>query len=123
MASGNNQNNRPNLWGMIQNISIASLNKGQFPIAMVTILLLILIIKLPPEDASKLLFDILELLKSMHILGWILSLISLVAWYLNTKHIRKIHVIEVNRIAEEKKELQQQLLGKKLSSSKNKQQL
>jgi hypothetical protein len=112
-----NHNNRPNAWGMIRDIFIASLNKGQFPIAVFGIVLIILVAKLPSSDASKLLFELVQLFKEMHLLGWLLSFVFLILWYLNARKLRKFHTFEITRISQEKKELQETLIGKKLQTS------
>lgn len=113
------QNNyhRPNFWGMLRDVMIASLNKGQFPLAVLGLIVVILIAKMPSEDASKLIFELLELVRKFQILGWLISVFSLIGWFYNTKHLRKIHSVEMSRVSMEKKELQQKLLDKKLQTS------
>ena len=55
-----NNYHRPNVWGMIRDVCFASLNKGQFPLAIFGGILVILILKLPDEDASKLILQLLN---------------------------------------------------------------
>ena len=109
--------NRPNLWGMIRDIGVTSLNKGQFPLAMFGSIIIILMLKLPPSDASKLVFTIVDLFKTMHLMGWTLSFIFIIGWYLNTRKLRKLHSSEMLRISKEKKELQESILGQQLQTS------
>ncbi|MCD4745408.1 MAG: hypothetical protein K8R58_03830 [Bacteroidales bacterium] len=113
------QNNycRPNLWGMIRDIGVASLNKGQFPLALFGTIIIILMLKLSSDDASKLIFKIVTLFKSMHLVGWILSFVFVIGWYMNTRKLRRLHTSEMRRIAQEKKKLQEILIGKKLKTS------
>lgn len=77
--SRQNKNNysRPNIWGMIRDVMIASLNKGQFLLGIVGLIIIILVAKLPSKDVSTLFFGIIELFKSSHFLGWTLSCVFL----------------------------------------------
>ncbi len=108
---------RPNMWGMIRDIGVASLNKGQFPFALVGTFVIIVLVRLPAEELSKLVFEIFESFKSFHLMGWFLFASSVLSWYLNAKHLRKIHTNEMNRVSDEKKNLQKQLTGENLKTS------
>lgn len=112
-----NDYNRPNFWGMIQNILIASLNKGQFLIGFVGLIFLIMVLKLTQEDTKNLLDSIILTFKDWHYLGWIFGVFSTGGWYLGTKRLRHINAKEMNRISFEKKQLQQKVTNKKLRSS------
>ena len=118
VKKGNKDYNRPNFWGMIQNVLIASLNKGQFLMGFLGLIMIILVLKLTPEDTKKLLSKLLEIFQDWHYLGWTLGVFSTVGWYYGTKRIRVINAREINRIADEKKQLQQKATNKKLRSSK-----
>jgi hypothetical protein len=61
--------NRPNIWGMIQNIAIASMNRGQFPLVCAAAVIIFIIYKMPPDDISKLAFSILGRLEMMYLGG------------------------------------------------------
>ncbi len=119
MAKGNNsKNNKIGFWGAIRDVSIASMNKGQFPLFIVAALIALMMFKMPAEDVSKLMFTLVGMYKSTHAVGWTLGIISSLGWFLGTKRLRRIHSAEVRRIAEEKKILQKQLLAKtKLGTS------
>lgn len=108
---------KPNLWGMLRDIGVSSLNKGQFPIAIGGAIIIILIIKMPSEDASKLIFDLLSLFVRTHIIGWVLAFVLSIGWFLHVKSNRRIHTEEMRRVTDEKNRLQEILLSKKLSSS------
>ena len=114
----NGQNaSRPNIWGMIWDIGVSSLNKGQFPIDIVGTVIIILVLKMTPQDSSKLVFEILNLFKNYYLIGWGTGGVVIMGWYFNSKHLRRIHSEEMTRVTEEKKELQQMLTNKKLPSS------
>lgn len=110
------KNNQPNLWGMIQNVLIESIYKGQLPLAGLIVIFIILFWKYPSEELPAL----LHISKFNSILGWLMAIfISFTAVYI-TKRQRRIHSKEIKRISEEKKKLQQSLSTRKLQSSNKK---
>ena len=109
---------RPNVWGMIQYIAIAAINKGQIIPLGVLLALLILFLKLPTERAAEILKDLINLFETYHILVWIFSVLLLIGLLYNGKRLRRNHAQEIERLSEEKKQLQQLLAKKKLSTSK-----
>ncbi|MDV3756812.1 hypothetical protein CMU20_17520 [Elizabethkingia anophelis] len=112
--------NRPNLWGMIQNVLIASLNKGQFLIGIVGLCIIIMIIKLSPEDTKDFLDDLLVSAGDWKYMGWLLGVFSTAGWFFTSKRMRTLHTKEISRMSEEKKKLQQSKIPKKLGSSNKK---
>lgn len=112
--------NRPNFWGMMRDVLISSLNKGQFPIALVGLIIVIIVLRMPEDKIGELAFRILELFREMHILGWVLSAILTLGWFFNVKALRRLHTNEVTRVSDEKKDLQGRLIGKEISSSSKK---
>jgi len=109
---------RPNFWGMIRDIFVTSMNKGQFPVMMFCIIIIILVIKLPSDEAYKLLHEVLMLLEKWHILGWILSLLLLLGWLFNARRQRRINSDEMDRVSNTKRDMQSKLLNKNLPTSK-----
>lgn len=111
--------NNPNFWGMIQNVLIASLNKGQFIIGIVGIVLIILTIKLPSNDAKDLITQFIEVLKDWKFLGWFTSTLLSVGWFFSNKRLRRIYSEEFSRVGQEKTNLQNKFSKSKLKTSKN----
>ena len=103
---------------MVRDVSIASMNKGQFPLAIVGVIFIISISKLSEENTAKLILKLVDSFVNLHLLGWFLFIMSLFGWFLTAKLLRKSHSDEIKRIAEHKTELQQKVLNKKLKSSK-----
>lgn len=110
--------NRPNFWGMIQGIFIAAINKGQLLLLGAMFILMILIIKLPSNEASNILHELIRLIESYHILGWLFSVLLLISLVYTGKRLRRSHSTEISRLSEEKKKLQELLFNKKLKTSK-----
>ena len=52
--------NSPNFWGMMQNVLITSISKGQFLMGIMGIIMLIIVLKLTPEDTKSLIDDYLK---------------------------------------------------------------
>ncbi len=109
-----------NIWGMIRDIMVTSMNKGQFPLTAVFSVLVIILIKMPPEDVSQFMFTLILKFEDGYILGWVLFSLVVIGWYFNTRIIRKAHYIEMQRISEEKKYLQGKNTNKKVLSSNSK---
>lgn len=110
---------RPNFWGMIQNILITSINKGQLLGAAVAIILIILVLKYPSDEIPELVDKLLNISEFNSVLGWVVSGISTLGGFLITRWQRRIHTKEIKRISQEKKALQAKLTEKKLPSSNN----
>lgn len=110
-------NHSTNGWDALRDILIASLNKGQFLFALIALIVIVLIYRIPQKDLSDLVDKILDLFKTLHYLGWVTSLILSFSWYQSSKMLRKAHSDEMTRVSKEKKELQENLLNKKLPSS------
>lgn len=118
-ANSSNRNNysRPNIWGMIRDIGVASLNKGQFPLAIVGGIVIVLLIKMPSNTVPDFLQAVVDGFKTLHLVGWALVPLLTGGWFWNAKRLRKKYSDEMERVSGEKKKLQQKLSRKKLSSS------
>lgn len=110
--------NHPNVWAMLRDVLIASINRGQFLTAIVGLIILVTLIRLPQEELSNLVFEVLELFKSLYLIGWALFFAAIAGWYFNAKSLRKMHSNEMNRMASEKKDLQEKLIGKMKTSNR-----
>lgn len=104
---------RPNFWGMIRDIAIVSINKGQFPLAIAAAVIMIILLKLPSEDVSKLIFRVFDNFNLTNWGGWLLSFILTLVWYINIKTLRNNHLKEIDRIDKEKENLEQLLMAEK----------
>lgn len=106
----------------LRDILIASINKGQFPFTLLGLVLLALIMKMPPEDASRLVFRLIDGGEGDSLLGYLLSLLLLVGWYLHARYQRRVIAAEIERMAAERNMLQSQSLGQqRVKSSKRRQ--
>ncbi|MCJ2530738.1 MAG: hypothetical protein LN413_00250 [Candidatus Thermoplasmatota archaeon] len=75
-----------------------------------------MIVKMPGEDVSKLVFQIKDQLVELKLVGWVLSGVLLVAWRTHSKFQRRVGAMELKRVSRERDEMQKQA-GKSLISS------
>jgi hypothetical protein len=56
---------------LLRDVLVASMNKGQFPIAALSLISIIVIIKMPSSDVAKLVFRMLGTAEELRVVGWI----------------------------------------------------
>jgi hypothetical protein len=123
MAKSTKNDSRPAVgWPhAFRDILVAAVNRGQFPFFCIFLIFLLLVFKMPSEEAGRLIIDLEHDLRDMHILGWVLELFTLVAWVWLNRRQRRTYRDEINRISEEKSAAQTAELGSALvKSSRNK---
>ncbi|MDQ1164621.1 hypothetical protein [Flavobacterium sp. SORGH_AS_0622] len=96
--------------GAFRDVLVASLNKGQFPVAFVLIILGIIFWRMPEKELSVFVFNLLDRFENNYILGWFFFLVSLFGWYFHNRYVVKVHRIEMERNTSEKVDLQNKLL-------------
>jgi hypothetical protein len=108
---------KSNVWAAIRDVLVASINKGQLPIAGIVLFLIILAVKMPSEQAGKLLFELLGLFVKGYLLGYFLFAASVLGWFIHVKIQRRTFKREIARAGDEKTKLQEKLLPKLIESS------
>jgi hypothetical protein len=106
------------IWEMFRDIFVTSINKGQFLMAILGLILIIFAFRLPPEDLKEFVSRIIEYLKSGYLVGYFLFIICLVGWTFHVKRLRRRSFEEHDRIGTEKSDLQKKHLPGKVKSSK-----
>jgi hypothetical protein len=89
------------------------MSKALFIPAAIFFLLLVLVIKMPPNEIVPL----CSALSQLGLVGWILAIVFAGGWVWNVRYLRRIHKNEMTRVADEKKSLQNQLHGQGMTSS------
>jgi len=56
---------------MVRDVLVASLNKGQFPVAIIAAIVVVALWKMPGEEVARLAFEILNRLVDLSVLGWL----------------------------------------------------
>jgi hypothetical protein len=106
----------------LRDVLIASINKGQFPFAILGLVSLTLIIKMPSDDVSKLVFRLVDGMERDSLSGYFLSLLILIGWYIHARYQRRVINGEIERMAAERNTLQSKSLGQqRIRSSKGRQ--
>ncbi|WP_422452057.1 hypothetical protein [Endozoicomonas sp. ALC066] len=117
---GRKRNTRiaPVTWAQsVRDITVSSINRGQLPILGVIGLLILVLWRMPPEDVSKLMFQVIEHLTDGGLMGYVLSFILAFGWFYHAKKMRTKFSTECRRIGKEKSDLQSSLAGVKFNSS------
>jgi hypothetical protein len=104
-------------WEFLRDVLIASMNKGQFPAALLAMVVLSVIWRMPPVDVSKLMFRLLDVAEEERLVGYAVSVVSLFGWFFHARYQRKLINQEMKRISNERNQLQTRELGKKVKSS------
>lgn len=105
-------------WTFSRDVLVQAMNKGLFIPAMIGILLLVMVVKMPPKDVTALAQAMGRTLVKHEIWGYCLAVVLLIAWPLSMRHQRKVLTKETRRVSEERTHLQEAAIGKKLESSK-----
>ena len=73
----------------IRDVFIASINKGQFPFAIVGAIVLLLILRVPEAEIVPLLHWMVETVGSIYYVGYFLSVALVFSWYFHAQRIRR----------------------------------
>lgn len=90
-----------------------SMNRGQFPLAILAILFGLFLWKLPDEKVYELAKELLAGLLSGYLIGYGLFALSVLAWFVHSKSQRRSLARELARVSAERSDLQKKLLGNK----------
>lgn len=101
---------RPNGWGFL----LALFNKATIIPIVACIVIVVLIYNLPQNSLPDITKEALHLLHWHYVLGWVSSVILVLVCYWRSQIFNK----EVDRISQEKKELQEKLIGPLGTSNK-----
>lgn len=100
-----------------RDIFITAMNRGQLPILSVCGIVFILIYKLDANQAFQLLNSFITEFKNFSISGWVLWILTIIAWFFHSKKVRKDFSAEMMRVGREKSKAQAKVSNRKLPSS------
>lgn len=72
----------------VRDVFIASINKGQFPFAIVGAIVLLLLIRIPENEIVPLIHWMVEAVGSLYYIGYLLFVMTVFAWYFHAQRIR-----------------------------------
>lgn len=93
------------------------MSKGQFPLAICGLIIIVMILKMPGEHVSKLVFTIIDKLEQGYLFGYLLFVGAVVGWFFHARRQRRIIDAEMTRISNERTRLQRAQLGTRVQSS------
>lgn len=102
---------------MLRDVLIASMSKGQFPLALLALIFVVMILKMPQADVSKLVFEIFQLLKQGYYVGYALSALTIGGWFMHARWQRRVIDSEMARIAQERDRYQKAQMKAAIESS------
>jgi hypothetical protein len=102
---------------MLRDVLVASLNRGQFPMAIMGLIVIIAVCRMPPSDLSRLVFRLLDAAEARNYMGYVLCLIIAIAWAVHSKRQRREMAAEIRRLSEQRSQLQQITLDRQIRSS------
>jgi len=108
---------QPNMWGMLRDVLTVSMSKGQFPLALCGVIIVVVLVRMPSGDVSKLAFAVLAGIKSTYLLGYVLWLGCVMGWFFHVRWQRTVIRGEMQRISGERNKLQDKAAGRHLESS------
>lgn len=103
-----------------RDVVIASMNRGQLPILGIIGVVLVLIYRMPEQDVSVLVMEIVSSLKKGEGYAYILEGVTIGGWFLHAKLMRKVFSTEAERIGREKSHAQSKAAGTNFKSSEKK---
>lgn len=107
-----------NFWAMMNNVLVTALSKGQFPVACVFFIVLVMVLKMPGEDVTRLALSILTELVNWRLVGYVASVLLAGGWFGHTRWQRSRYERELKRVTDERNQLQEGSgLGQLIESS------
>lgn len=103
---------------MLRDVLIASLNRGQFPMAVMGLIVLIAVCRMPPADLSRLIFRLLDAAEAREYMGYLLTVVAALSWAVHSKYQRRTMTAEIRRLSEQRNRLQAMALDIEIRSSR-----
>ena len=110
--------NKIGFFHMIRDVLVASINKGQFLVALVGAIVFLFIWRIPAQDLTLLAREIGAGLQEWSVIGWLLFALVSLSWCVFAIRSRRIYRAEIRRVSAEKSDLQKKLLGTDAPSSR-----
>lgn len=105
---------------VVENVLIASLARGQFPVAIAGLVAVVIIWKMPSGDVSKLAFGVLDSLIQGQLLGYAMMVMAVAGWFTHVRWQRRMLDREMRRVSAERNRIQEAKVGLKLPGSDRK---
>jgi hypothetical protein len=118
MSKSKPRNDSANLWAALRDVVNNSINKGQLPILGFFGLIALWLWKITPDAAERAMEKVVVALKERAFWSYVSNVALIALWFFHSKYIRRSVSKELDRVGEEKSQLQAKLLERNLSSAK-----
>ena len=88
--TGSKEGVKVSLFEFLRDVLIASIEKGQFPAALIAIIALSMIWRMPPADIGKLVFRLLDVAQEAGLMGYVASVLCLFSWFRHARYQRRL---------------------------------
>ncbi len=105
-------------WTMVRDVLVTSINRGQLPQATTALVFIVLVVRMPRADVSKLVFSVIDGLANWSLVGWFAAGVTIILWYWHVRLQRRWWSPEMSRVSKERTKWQKRALDEKLGSSK-----
>lgn len=90
---------------MLRDVLVASLNRGQFPMAVMGLITVIAVCRMPSADLSRLIFRLLDVAEAREYGGYVLAVTIALAWAIHSKRQRREIAAEIRRLSDQRTRL------------------
>jgi hypothetical protein len=99
---------------MLQSVLLASIVKGQFPIAVGGIVLVVMLLKMRSTDVGQFAFRLLDAAERGAVFGYVLCLVISCAWVMQVRYLKRQFRQEIDRVIAERNAMQARVLGNRI---------
>ena len=96
--AGSKEGAKVGLFEFLRDVLIASMDKGQFPAALIAIIALSTIWRMPPADIGKLVFRLLDVAQEAGLMGYVASVLCLFSWFRHARYQRRLITREAREL-------------------------
>lgn len=100
-----------------RDIFVASMNKGQFPLAIAGAIILVILVRVPDEIMGQIAQSVADKFFAGYLVGYALAILFGLGWFFHTKYQRKAFHDELARISAERNDLQDKMIDAPIGSS------
>jgi hypothetical protein len=101
---------------MLRDVLVASIYRGQFPPALIGLVMIAIVLKMPAEDLSRVVLHFFDSLGRHELLGYLLASLCTMGWFAHARLQRRWVGEERRRLSDERAALKAMILGARSGS-------
>jgi hypothetical protein len=82
---------------MLQSVLLASIEKGQFVIAILGIVAVVMLLKMRSADVAQLALRVLDVVQSRSFFGYVFGLAALMGWRVHVRWLKHSYELKLDR--------------------------